>query len=221
MSEQEIGSPDAAKWKQELEEAADRLWATWETGELGSPELDEMTTQFRQWYAETGEAECLWLLSEIEVYRSRTSRNAAGQSAWEGLSIAPESVTLHDNRVFGLGGIWPDFHKTNYHRLIAEYEIRVARHPHLFIARRILIEHLLADYRLEEAADAFERFFAQQSKPRKIDSLQALLDVYEIRSDRPALLHTLDRILDVYAEDYGIREGSEVELYLHRREQIQ
>lgn len=276
-------------FKKELELASDRLWSTWETGTLTAAELDLMEAKFQRLSQETGEPECLWLLSEIQIYRSRLIRRAGAEIAWEGLRQSPELTGLHDNYVVCAEGMLPDFHKANHHRLIAEYRKMVQQHPSILIARRILIEHLIADYRLgeaaieieqarphvgakgyilefyageiayrrgereeairlwtqaceqypsepmclfllgeqyakfahyPEAAEAYERSYALQQAPRRIDALNALVHLYEIAGDDCMLLHTLGRILNVFAEDYGITEGSEIETYRLQRERM-
>ncbi|MEJ8303965.1 hypothetical protein [Saccharibacillus sacchari] len=276
-------------FKRQLQAAAELLWSTWESGTLTTAELDRMENEFKKRHADGGEPECLWLLSEIQVYRSRLIRRTGAEAALEGLRQAPESTGLHDNYVACMDGALPDFHKRNHHRLIAEYERIVERHPELLIARRILIEHLIADYRFdeaeihiaaalpyaagreyvldfyiseilyrkgerraaerlwssvcrrhpgdsaclfllgeqyakfaryEEAANAYERSFALQQSPRRIDALEALVHVHEIRGDDASLLHALSRILNVLAQDYGITEGAEADPFLRQRDSV-
>ncbi|OWA33456.1 hypothetical protein B9G55_22610 [Saccharibacillus sp. O16] len=275
--------------KRELELASEQLCSTWETGTLTATDLDLMEAKFQRLNEETGEAECLWLLSEIQIYRSRLIRREGAEIARQGLKQAPELTGLHDNYVMCAEGVSPHFHRTNHHRLIAEYRKMLQQHPSLLIARRILIEHLIADYRLDEAlieieqarphagtqayilefytgeiayrrgqqevavriwtrvceeypndamclfllgeqyakfarygeaAEAYERSFVLQQAPRRIDALNALVHIYEIIGDDCMLLHTVGRILNVFAQDYGITAGSEVDTYRQQKRML-
>ncbi|MDO3410508.1 hypothetical protein QWJ34_12120 [Saccharibacillus sp. CPCC 101409] len=281
--------PEEQDWRGELEEASERLWSTWETNDLSVAELDALEARFRQLAEQTGDARCLWLVSELQVYRMNAAKRIGEKAALQGLQLDPGQIGLHDNYAVCAGGLLPDFQKTNNRRLIDYYVEFIGRHPELLIARRILIEHLIADYRFdeaqtqigqagvfagersyvldfyageilyrkgerteaerrwaqacrtypdsaacfyllaeqyakfaryEEAEEAYERSFAMQTAPRRIDALTSLLHIHEIRRDDAALLHTLDRILEVFAVDHGETEGPYIEPYLRQKERL-
>ncbi|NOQ22481.1 MAG: hypothetical protein GQ565_07510 [Candidatus Aegiribacteria sp.] len=77
----------------------------------------------------------------------------------------------------------------------------------------------LATYgKYDEALRIYRKSFDMQKRPRRIDSLETMVQLYEIKGNKEMMLNTLNEIIDVYRDDYSIIDGEAGEFYRHRDE---
>lgn len=139
-----------------IDRIKDKPWSTWTTEEINNKEYEQIINNLEFLYQNTQDSECLWLLSELCIHKSNSlKRNGLGY-AKKGLSLAFDKPGLHDNHTVCSNGILPDFTKRNHHKLISFYYDFIAKYPESIIAKRIIIEHLIDNYRLTEATEIIE-----------------------------------------------------------------
>lgn len=137
--------------KNYLEEIKELIWSTWYTKEIENNEFNNIKEKLSKLYKETNEPECLWLLSELCVHKSNSNKRDGIKYALNGLGQDYNNSGLHDNFVVCSNGIMVDFKKRNHNKIIEYYYDFIKVHPDSLIARRILIENLIDNYRLDEA----------------------------------------------------------------------
>lgn len=85
----------------------------------------------------------------------------------------------------------------------------------------LMIANNLAKYGLYEMAkSAYEDTFEMQLKPRKIDSLLALIRINEILGMYDNAICIIKRIVELYKTDYEIEYGNEIDEQLNEIERI-
>ena len=277
-------------YKNYLEEITELIWSTWYTKEIEDNEFDRIKEELDRLYKETNDPECLWLLSELYVHKSNSNKRIGKKYALKGLAQDYNNPGLHDNFVVCSDGIIVDFKKRNNNRIIEYYYDFIKIHPGSVIARMILIENLIDNYRFKEAIleiqeaykiagsktylfgfyegeilfkkghqeeamefwkkicernadnylayfsfaeecakfamyytaiEYYKRSFEMQKPPRRIDSLESMVQIYEIKRNYPEALNTVNLILKVYEKDYGLVEGEEIKPYLHDRDRFE
>jgi|GEM_PF-1918996 len=134
-----------------IDEIKDRLWVTWETDDIGDDEYESLENELEKLAAESKDQECLFALSQLHLHKANACKRAAARYALQGLAIDPCHTGLHDDFNTANNGGGGDFNHRNHHRIIDHYYRFTGEHPDCFIARRILIENLIDNNRLEEA----------------------------------------------------------------------
>lgn len=138
-------------YKSYLEEIKELIWSTWYTKEIEDNKFNSRKEELDKLYKGTNDAECLWLLSELYVHKSNSNKRNGMKYALNGLVQDYNKSELHDNFVVCSDGIMGDFKKRNHYKIIEYYYDFIKAHPDSLIARRILIENLIDNYRLDEA----------------------------------------------------------------------
>ncbi len=277
-------------YKKYLEEITELVWSTWYTKEIEDNEFNRIKEELDKIYKETNNPECLWLLSELYVHKSNSNKRNGVKYALKGLAKDYNNVGLHDNFVVCSDGTTVDFKKRNNNKIIEYYYDFIEAHPDSLIARRILIENLIDNYRLKEAMhevqeaykiagnktyliefyegeilfkkghqekamefwqricernkdnylcyflladecanygmyytaiEYYKHSFRLQKPPRRIDSLESMVQIYEIKRNYLEALNTVNLILHVYEKDYGLIEGEELKPYLQDKERFE
>ena len=139
------------EYKNYLEEIKDLVWSTWYTKEIEYNDFNTIKERLSKLYKETNDPECLWLLSELYVHKSNSNKRNGMKYALNGLVQDYNNSGLHDNFVVCSNGIMVDFKKRNHNKIIEYYYDFIKVHPDSLISRRILIENLIDNYRLDEA----------------------------------------------------------------------
>ncbi len=265
-----------------IEQVKDILWSSWYTNGLSDDDYSRYKQEMIEGFNSTNDPEYLFVLSELDVHWMNHKRREIIPTLVDGLKLDDEHSGLHDNLVVAMSGIQADFKKQNKYKLIDFYYRFIDEHPNSLIARRILIENLISNYRFTEAEvqidyalplakdksfyllihigeikymsgnhdeafsiwndiiqkfpddfrcvfaiadlyasfalydraiDLYKKSFELQAAPRKIDSLQSLVQIYEIEKDFGNALNITHLILKVYEEDYNLIDGEEVQIY--------
>ncbi|HOA78695.1 MAG: hypothetical protein QM208_00690 [Bacillota bacterium] len=139
-----------------LDEIKNNIFTNWD---IAVNKGGETIAELKQLYEQTGDPECLWLISELLIHKARGGLQEAIIYATEALSLRGDSDALHENFAVALGGYTGEFKNRNHRQLIEYYSIFCRLYPDSFIARKILILNLLDDYRLEEAETEIARAF--------------------------------------------------------------
>lgn len=139
------------EYKNYLEEIKDLVWSTWYTKEIEYNDFNSIKERLSKLYKETNDPECLWLLSELYVHKSNSNKRNGMKYALNGLVQDYNNSGLHDNFVVCSNGIMVDFKKRNHNKIIEYYYDFIKVYPDSLISRRILIENLIDNYRLDEA----------------------------------------------------------------------
>lgn len=191
-------------------------------------------------YKETNDAECLWLLSELYVHKSNSNKRDAMKYALNGLVQDYNNSGLHDNFVVCSNGIMVDFKKRNHNKIIEYYYYFIKVHPDSLISRRILIENLIDNYRLDEAMVEVketykiagdkryiiefyegEILFKRGYQEKAVEFWRKICERNEDKRNYYEALNTINLILSVYEKDYGLTDGEELKPYLHDMDRIQ
>lgn len=277
-------------YKSYLKEIMELLWSTWYSKEMEDKEFYNIKEKLDKLYKQTNDPECLWVISELYVHKTNSNKRNGIEYALKGLIQDYNNSGLHDNYNVCSNGIMVDFKKRNHYKIIEYYYDFIMLHPDSLIARRILIENLIDNYRFDEAnmqieeaykiagsksfliefysgeilykrgyqekavelwksicernndnyrcyfslAEEYANFarydeaieyyhlsFNMQKQPRKIDALESLLQIYEIKKNYCDALNTINLILDVYEKDYDIIDGEEIKPYLMDKKRIE
>ncbi|MEG2789679.1 MAG: hypothetical protein RR942_17870 [Romboutsia sp.] len=144
-------------YKYYLEEVKDLLWSTWETKEIGSNDFKLIKEKLLQLYKQTKDSECLAIISELHIHKSNSHKRQSRDFALEGLKENCNDTFLHGNYTIASNGAWRDFIKINHNFLIEFYKEFIKNHPEVFIARVILIENLIDNYRFDEAHEEIDK----------------------------------------------------------------
>jgi len=136
-----------------IEEIKELIWSTWDTKEISDIEFNQLHQEIDQLYLETNNAECLWLISELHLHKLVACKRKTAHHALVALEKDYNNPGLHDNLSAGYSGCEVDFKKKNHHQLISFYYDFIKHHPDSLIARRILIENLIDNYRFKEATE--------------------------------------------------------------------
>lgn len=75
--------------------------------------------------------------------------------------------------------------------------------------------------RYEDATVYYMKSFNMQKPPRMIDALQSVTQIHEIKYNYIKAIDCINKILEVYKEDYNIVDGEEIKPYLKDRERYQ
>lgn len=134
-----------------LEEIKELIWSTWYTKEIKDEEFNNIKRKLGKFYEETNNPECLWLISELYIQKINSNKRIGLDYALNGLDKDYNNSGLHDNYVVCSNGIMVDFKKRNHHKIIEYYYDFIKLHPDSLIARRILIENLIDNFRFDEA----------------------------------------------------------------------
>lgn len=134
-----------------IDKIKDRLWSTWETGDIKHSELESIEKELERLHDNSKDPECLFALSELYLYKVNKCRHIASRFAQQGLEVAPCHSGLHDSYNIANNGNAADFNRWNHNRIIEYYYKFINKHSDCFIARRILIENLIDNNRLVDA----------------------------------------------------------------------
>lgn len=102
-------------------------------------------------------AACWRLLADLYNHQARQFRVCAADFARAALDIDPEEKEALQELNEAMGGYIPDFNAHNRHRLIDELKARAEERPDLWRIQLWLLDNLIADHRLEEAAHWLDR----------------------------------------------------------------
>lgn len=137
--------------QERIEEIQELLWSTWENGDIPDNDFYALQRELEESLVVSYDPECAFLLSEMFLHRSNTCKRYAAQYAHEGLAHTADHTGLHSNYAIANNRASFDFKHCNHNKLIDFYYDYIVRYPETLIARRILIEALLDNYRLDEA----------------------------------------------------------------------
>lgn len=98
------------------------------------------------------------LLARLSNHRARSYKEEAKYYAKKALAICPDEKMNHVSLVEAMNGQFTDWNYDNYHDLIAYYEDFVSKHPDFPRGYMYLMDHLIADGRLDEASKYLESF---------------------------------------------------------------
>lgn len=101
---------------------------------------------------EKNNGEVYRLLADMEYHLAEEHGSAAREYAKEAIEREPENNDAHSTFVQSSCGEWGVWYSRNKHELIRYYKKFVANHPHWRSGYMWLIDQLIADNRLEEAA---------------------------------------------------------------------
>ncbi len=113
------------------------------------------------------------IISELHIHKSNSHKRQARDYALKGLKENYNDTFLHDNYLIASNGVWRDFIKINHNSLIEFYREFIKNHPKVFIARIILIENLIDNYRFEEANEEIDKAC------KLADERSHLLEIYK------------------------------------------
>ncbi|MBN1969309.1 MAG: hypothetical protein JXR48_03835 [Candidatus Delongbacteria bacterium] len=261
-----------------IEEIENRIWDTWDTGGINEEDYREFEEIINKNNPEDN-PELIRLLAEIHIHHSNQLLRNAADLCYEYLPTYPDHVRIHDYFNIGMKGIESDFKKRSHNKIIKFYKKFLEEHPKSIIARRLLIENLISNYRFDEslyeidkfekingskyymdvhigeiqflkgnkerafeiwdkvladnnseyrayfsvadllasygvyekAIPLYEKSFYLQIKPRNIDGLISLSQIYEIKELPVKRLEVVKLILEVYRNDYNVIDGVEVD----------
>lgn len=278
------------EYKDSLEQIKELLWSTWDTKEIGDSEFNIIKSKLKQLYGQSNDPECLAIISELHIHKSNSHKRGAKRYALEGLKQDCNSTFMHDNYNIASNGVWVDFIKNNHNDIIEYYYDFIKDNPDVFIARIILVENLIDNYRFDEAnieiekalkletektylmeiykgeilykkgkideaielwnkicdknkdnykcfisiANQYANFarykeaiefykiaFDMQEAPRKLDSLVAMVKIFEIIKDYKSALEVTNFILKTYESDYNITDGEDLKPYLEDKKKFE
>ena len=98
-----------------------------------------------------------------------------------------------------MGGYIPDFNARNRHRLIDELKARAEERPDLWRIQLWLLDNLIADHRLEEAACWLDRL-SRIHQSYRIPFYQAL--IARAAGNRPRYEHLVQEITETYSDQW-------------------
>jgi tetratricopeptide (TPR) repeat protein len=142
-----------------LKEIKELLWSTWYSKEMEDDEFNKIKKELDKLYEETNDPECLWLISELYIHKANSSKRNGMKYALNGLTQDYNNSGLQDNYAVCSDGIMIDFKKRNHYKLIEYYYDFIKIHPDSLIARRILIENLIDNFRFDEAMTEIEEAY--------------------------------------------------------------
>ena len=125
-----------------------------------SPEEFQQAEVFLKGKLKERKGDALRLLSSLFNHRADTLRKSAEFYAMEALELEPERKENHNNLQRAQEGTIPDWDLGNHSKRIAYYQQFVQKHPTYLGGYLWLLDELIADNRLEEAAkvcDALEQ----------------------------------------------------------------
>jgi len=102
-------------------------------------------------------AACWRLLADLYNHQARQLHTYAADFARAALNADPEEYEALSELNEAMGGYIPDFNARNRHRLIDELKSRAEERPDLWRIQLWLLDNLIADHRLEEAACWLDR----------------------------------------------------------------
>ena len=102
-------------------------------------------------------AACWRLLADLYNHQARMLHTYAADFARAALNTDPEELEALQELNEAMGGYIPDYNCRNHHRLIDELKARAEERPDLWRIQLWLLDNLIADHRLEEAAVWLER----------------------------------------------------------------
>ena len=102
-------------------------------------------------------AACWRLLADLYNHQARMLHTYAADFARAALNIDPEEYEALQELNEAMGGYISDYNCRNHHRLIDELKARAEERPDLWRIQLWLLDNLIADHRLEEAAQWLDR----------------------------------------------------------------
>lgn len=100
--------------------------------------------------------QCLTLLAELHLHRSREHRDTAAGYAKDALHITPHVKRSHNALRDAMNGPLFDWNFSNHHKLIWYYKGFIASHPNYRQGYVWLLNYLLADGRCTEAKETLQ-----------------------------------------------------------------
>ena len=101
-------------------------------------------------------AQCLTLLAELHLHRSREHRDIAAGYAKDALFIAPHDKRSHNALRDAMNGPLFDWNFSNHHKLIRYYKDFMTIHPDYWQGYVWLMNYLLEDDRYAEAKETLQ-----------------------------------------------------------------
>jgi len=102
-------------------------------------------------------AACWRLLADLYNHQARMLHTYAADFARAALNVDPEEYEALQELNEAMGGYISDFNCRNHHRLIDELKVRAEERPDLWRIQLWLLDNLIADGRLTEAAQWLDR----------------------------------------------------------------
>lgn len=131
----------------------------WDVRYLDQGEVDAARNFLMQkGQLEPGNGRPFELLADMENHLAREHRSRAAEYAKEALQRDPKLRSAHGELVEAMGGQGMDWNGYSHYALIDYYEDYLAEHPDCKNAYLSLMDQLIADYRLEEAAAYLEKY---------------------------------------------------------------
>ncbi len=114
------------------------------------------------------------------------------------------------------------YKKGNHAKAIKRWEEVLQSNPNNYSCSYLVADQFATFARYDEALKYYQQSYKLQEKPRKIDGLEAMLQIYEMRDDNSKILSILNEIIDIYKEDYNIGndENSEARHFYESRNRL-
>lgn len=106
------------------------------------------------------------LLADMELHLAKEHMELAEEYSKEALRRNPDNADALFSLIQAMGGVCEDWYAANHHILIDFCKEFVAKHPDNWRAYMWLIDHLLADCRIDEAKAYFDEFAALDNSYR-------------------------------------------------------
>lgn len=106
------------------------------------------------------------LLADMENHIAREHQSRAAEYAKEALRRDATLRKAHGELIFAMGGFIADWNSASHYALIDYYKGYLSTHPNCQNAYLAIMDQLIADYRLEEAAAYCEKYAAINSSYR-------------------------------------------------------
>ena len=116
--------------------------------------------------AEYQTARCYCLLAQLHNHQARQHHRIAAEHAKKSLALAPEVKDAHSELCEAMGGKMPDWCARNHFKLIAYYREFVRKNPAYARGYLWLLDNLIDDRRLGEAAEYLDRMARLDSSYR-------------------------------------------------------
>jgi len=151
----------------------------------------------------------------IEILLENRRYREAEQRILEAKQMFPNEQDIWE--IYSVWIIWSDGKKDQAKLKLEDLS---SRNPDDYLIQLLIADFYAKVCEYDLALQKYEKSFISQRGKRKIDPLIAQVKIHEILGNTEIALRAVKLIREVYQNDYGIEDGSEVEIWKQKEEQL-
>ena len=151
----------------------------------------------------------------IEVLLENRRYREAEQRILEAKQMFPNEQDIWE--IYSVWIVWSDGKKDQAKLKLEDLS---SRNPDDYLIQLLIADFYARVCEYDLALQKYAKSFISQRGKRKIDPLISQVKIHEILGNTAMALRTVKLIRGVYLTDYGIEDGSEVEIWKQKEEQL-